>query len=304
MSEGLRIAIGRLDMATTKIVRALTALVLIVAAAMPAMADAARPQRIVSLNLCSDQILLDLVARERIAGLSFLATDPTMSASPDAARGIPAIRGEAEEVLALRPDLVLAGAYSTPATRSLLERLGVPVVAVPMASSFAEIRDTIRFVAKAVGEMARGEDLVQSVDKRLAAARAPGGPNRPTAIAYQVNSLASGPGSLMDEMLVAAGFRNLAADRALGPGGRLPLETLVVAPPDLLVFANAPDDFRTVLGDNLRHPALAHMLETRRSLHLSMPLWLCGTQHTARAVELLAAARVTAPVASLGSPAP
>jgi iron complex transport system substrate-binding protein len=294
----------------------------LVAALVPflaATASAGPPQRIVSLNLCSDQILLDLVPRERIAALSFLAADPAMSADVERTKGIPTVRGAAEEVLALKPDLVLAGLYSTPATQSLLRRLGMPVVGVPLASSFDEIRDTVRLMARVTGEIERGEAMVRDFDRRIANARsAPsslvgeGSPHAApprekasvkeegvtTALAYQVNSLTSGPGSLIDEMLTAAGLRNLAGDRVLGPGGRLPLETLLVTPPDLLVFANAPDDFRTVLGDNLRHPALAEVLRERRTVHLPMPLWLCGTPHVAEAVEILAAARRSpAPVA-------
>lgn len=266
-------------------------LALAAGAVSSACAASAQPKRIVSLNLCSDQILLDMVPRERIAALSFLATDPTMSVDAERAAGISIVRGEAEEVLALAPDLVLAGAYSTPATQNLLTRLGVPVVPVPLASTFDEIREVVRLIARVTGEEARGEEMVRTFDARLAEAGAPEGANEPTALAYQVNSLASGPGSLMDEMLKAAGLRNYAADRTLGPAGRLPLETMVMDPPDLLVFANAPDDFRTVLGDNLRHPAVRYITQSRRSMHLPMPLWLCGTQHTAEAVSRLASAR-------------
>lgn len=252
---------------------------------------AASARRIVSLNLCADQILLDLVARERIAGLSFLARDPTMSTNVEGARGIPAVQGSAEEVLALGPDLVLVGSYSTPATQSLLRRLGVRVAGIPMASSFEEIRAVVRQIAHETGDEAEGEALIVDFDRRLEAARAPRTENRPFALAYQVNSLASGPGSLLHEMIEAAGFRNLAADRTLGPGGRLPLESLVLDPPDLLIFANAPGDFRTVLGDNLRHPAVRYIAGHQASLHLPMPLWLCGTPRAVEAVERLAAAR-------------
>ena len=260
-----------------------------------ALAD--KPQRIVSLNLCSDQILLDLVSRERIAALSFLALDPTMTLKADQARGIKTVRGSAEEVLALDPDLILAGEYSTPATVSLLERLGRRVVKVPMASTFEEIRKSVNVIAEAVGEQDRGHAVIAEFDKRISTASAPTGAWHPTVIAMQVNSLASGSGSLLDEAFTAAGFKNMArvADEKgmLGPAGRLPLETLLLDPPDLIVLANAPDDFRTVLGDNLRHPAFEKHLRTHPSLHLAMPLWLCGTPEIARVIEKLNAFRRT-----------
>ncbi len=268
----------------------LVVLLLMIGAATTAT-KAEPAQRIISLNLCTDQILLDLVPRDRIAALSFLARDPIMSTSVEEARSFPSVRGSAEEVIALKPDLVLVGEYSTPITRGMLQRLGTRVVEVPLASTFDEIRMVIRLIASATGEEARGDELVRSFDARLAAAKATTSGKKPTVISYQVNSLASGPGSLLDEIVSTAGMRNLAAERKLGPGGRLPLEMLVLNPPDLIVFAHTPDNFRTVLGDNLRHPALAAITEKTPSINLPMPLWLCGTQRTVEAVERLTVAR-------------
>ena len=174
------------------VVRVVAAVAVLVAAS-PAFA--AKPQRIVSLNLCTDQILLDLVSRQRIAALSFLAADPTMSSMVEEARGLKTIQGAAEEVLALDPDLVFVGQYSTPATVSLLERLGQRVVKVAMASSFAEIRSVVRHMAEAVGEGPRGDAMIADFDARISAAKALPDSSPPTVMAMQVNSLASGPGT-------------------------------------------------------------------------------------------------------------
>jgi iron complex transport system substrate-binding protein len=258
------------------------------------VARAEPPRRIVSLNLCTDQILVDLVGRERIAALSHLATDPALSAIAEEARGLVTIRGTAEEVLARDPDLVLTIAGSTPATVSLLERLGNRVLAVPLANDFDAVRSITRAIAQAVGEVQRGEQLLAEFDARLAAG-APADARRPSALVYQLNSLASGPGTLVDAMLTAAGFRNLARELPLGPAGRLPLETLVASPPDLVVLATAPDAFRTIAADNLRHPALAAVLAERPHVLLGMADWLCGTPRAARAVEALAGWRRALP---------
>jgi iron complex transport system substrate-binding protein len=258
------------------------------------VARAEPPRRIVSLNLCTDQILVDLVGRERIAALSHLASDPALSAIAEEARGLVTIRGTAEEVLARNPDLVLTIAGSTPATVSLLERLGNRVLAVPLANDFDAVRSITRTIAQAVGEVQRGEQLLASFDARLAAG-APADARRPSALVYQLNSLASGPGTLVDAMLTAAGFRNLARELLLGPAGRLPLETLVANPPDLVVLATAPDAFRTIAADNLRHPALAAVLAERPHVLLGMADWLCGTPRAARAVEALAGWRRALP---------
>ena len=274
----------------------LTTLALIGALAILAGPDLARaadpPRRIVSLNLCTDQLLVDLVARERIAAVSYLATDRTLSAAASQLTGLKQVRGTAEEVLALNPDLVIAGEYTTGATVELLKRLGQRVLVVPMASDFDGMRKTVRQIAAAIGESQRGEDVLSAFDERLAGARSLV-QTRPTALAYQVGSYVSGPESLLDAAMEAAGFHNLARDRKLGAGGRLPLEQLVATPPDLLVLANAPDDFQTVLADNLRHPALADLMTRRPHVHLPMPYWMCATPKIAEAVEILAAMKST-----------
>jgi iron complex transport system substrate-binding protein len=107
----------------------------------------------------------------------------------------------------------------------------------------------------------------------------------------QVNSLASGAGSLVDEVLREAGFDNQAATAKLGPAGRMPLEMLIADPPEVIVRANAAQDFRTVLGDNLRHPAFKALESSRPSVHMPMNEWLCGTPRIVQAVERLATAR-------------
>ncbi len=265
----------------------LAAAVISTAAAPPSRTADLVPQRIVSLNLCIDQLVLDLVPRERIAGLSFLAADPSMSVMHEAANGIPGLQGSAEEILALNPDLILAGEYSTKATVDLLRRLGHRVVTVPMASSFEDIRKAVRIVAEAAGDSARGTQAIADFDRSLADIQTKATLPRITAVAMQVNSLASGPGSLIDEVLEAAGYENIARTAILGRGGYLPLERLVTAPPDLIVLANSGDDFRTVLGDNLRHPSFVRLTGSQMSVHLPMAQWLCGTPRIVSAVKTL-----------------
>ena len=258
-----------------------------------AIAAAAPPQRIVSLNLCVDQILVDLVAPGRIAALSHLAVDPELSTIADRARMLPATRGDAETVLGLDPDLVLAGTFTNAAAISLLERVGRRVVKISMADDLDGIRASVRQIATATGETERGEAVVAQFDRRLAevGGKRVIGAALPTAIVYQVNGLASGPGTLDDALLAAAGLRNLAADILLGAGGRLALETLVARPPDLLVLSGPANQQRAAVADNLRHPALMSVRREHASIELPWRTWLCGTPAVVDAIEALANAR-------------
>ena len=259
-------------------------------------AVAAKPSRIISLNLCTDQILVDLVPRNRIAALTTLAADRNVSAIADDVRGLKLISGAAEEVIGLDPDLVLASPIAAAPTIDLLRRLGRRVELVPFATNFDEIRATVRQVAAAVDEVERGELLVARFDRALAAARSRA-EKHPEALVYQVNGLVSGTGSLADAALKAAGLANQMERRSLAPGARLALESIIVMPPDLVVLAHGMQTYRTVVSDNLRHPALARVMARTAGMELPMPLWLCGGPRIADAVGMLAAARDRLPTA-------
>jgi iron complex transport system substrate-binding protein len=259
-------------------------------------AGAAEPRRIVSLNLCTDAIVIDLVARDRIAALSHLAADPLVSPVADRAAGIAWTRGEAETVLALDPDLVLAGGYTTPATLDLLERVGRRIVRIVEPNDVDGIRAAVTGVAEAVGEVAGGRRLIARLDASLAAARADltdgsHSMRSPTALVYQINGLTTGPGTFPDALMTAVGLRNHAAAIGVGVSGSVPLETLLSNPPELLVLSGPADEYRTVVAESLRHPALATILAERPSVMVPWRYWLCGTHYASEAIERLADSR-------------
>jgi iron complex transport system substrate-binding protein len=249
------------------------------------------PQRIVSLNLCTDQLLVMLVERRRIAALSFLASDPTLSLVSDEARSLPAVRGSAEEVLRHDPDLVLAVPFAARTTIDMLNRLGRRVVLLPLARDLAGIGTIVRQLAAAVGEEEAGERMVAAYERSLAAFPSRPEAGRPAALVYNIAGLVSGKGSLADAVLERAGWRNLAAELANDPRGAVPLELLVTHPPDLLVLGQDAGLYRTVQADNLRHPALRRLTERVPSLTLPQSHTLCGTPRVTQAIAMLAEAR-------------
>jgi iron complex transport system substrate-binding protein len=258
----------------------------------PALAQG-KPQRIVSLDLCTDQLLLELAPRAHIAAVTHLASDASVSAIPEKARGIPITHGAAEEVLAYDPDLILAGPFGVAASIGLLRRLERNIVVVPLAQDLDGVRSAVKTVAAAIGAVDRGEAMLAEFDRRLAAVAAPVLPGtvRPSALLYQVGGVVSGPDSLADAALAAAGYRNKARDYRLARNGRAPLELIIADPPDLLLLASRGDDYATAAADNLRHPALLRLRRERPAIELPWQLWLCGTPHIAEAIEKLAAAR-------------
>lgn len=259
----------------------------------PALA-AVRPQRIVSLNLCTDQILLQLVDPARIAALSRLAQRPDSSMLAQAARGIPVVKGSAEEVLALQPDLVLVGTHTTLHTTQMLRHFGIPVLVVPGADSFADAQAQILLVARSTGDEAQGQQLVQrmqAAQQRLAASVAgesPDAAQRPAAALYAVNGHSAGVGTIYDDMLTLAGWRNATADAGVQRYGYLPLERLVAQNPRMLLLPRYDHNARGAQRP-LEHPVLAQ-LDIQR-LELPSRMTICGGPWNIAAAEQLAQAR-------------
>ncbi len=188
---------------------------------------------IVSTNPCADAMLVRLVAPERIAAISRYSQDASATSIPLAqARRFRATAGTAEEVIALRPSLVLASSFTATATREAYARAGLRVVYLGSPTTIAASVAQVGEVAAAVGESGRGKMLADTI---LAAVRSTGEATHPAALLYIAGDLANGSGTLLDELTRIAGFRNAAADYGLAHTGTLPAELLVAKPPAVII---------------------------------------------------------------------
>ncbi|WP_340149378.1 ABC transporter substrate-binding protein [uncultured Sneathiella sp.] len=259
------------------------ALVLLIAGFLPGI-GMAKPARIVSMNVCADQLLLLLADREQIASLSFLATDISTSMMTEEAAGLPQNHGRSEEILPLEPDLILAGEYTARPTVHLLRKLGFEVIDLPVAHSLDDIRANIRTVAGAVGEPERGEAMIAAFNNKLPEPEESG--YRPLAALYWANGFTSGVGTLASAVVEAAGFRNLGTEIGVRGIGQVPLETLISARPDILIV-NEPVEAPAMATQKFRHPALQTAFLDQERLILPPNLWVCGTPDIADAVAAL-----------------
>jgi iron complex transport system substrate-binding protein len=250
---------------------------------LPAAA-APKPQRIMSLKICTDALLLDLVAPSRIASVTFLAHEKAALKYWPQAAGVPVNHNTAEEILATRPDLILTDTFTAPSLRPLLARSGARVVEVPPAESFEQIRAVTRMVAAAVGEQARGEVLVARMDGELRAMATHRPANRLTVAGWGGGGYVPGSGGLFDAMLAEVGARNVEA----GPFGYYDVETLIAKNPDALVYAETYSGTASLRDDQNMHPALLKRYAGRRVSYDS--LYGCGVPETALAAKRLQAA--------------
>lgn len=262
-----------------------TFLVILVASVTTMSAQGA-PRRVVSINLCTDQLLVLLAERTSILSLSHLSRDPVLSHVAPRVEDIPQNHGMAEEIYPLQPDLVLAGSYTARPTVMFLKSKGIPVLELSIPRNFDEIRLQVRRVAETLGLTERGEELIAGMDRILD--EVPPRPGaRPVALAWQAGGFTAGSGTLTDAVFAAAGVENLAARSGLIGYGYVGLETVVAGRPDLLVSEHALPERPSLQQALLQHPALTDGSGVGRRIDVPSALTACGGPFTAEAVRII-----------------
>ena len=250
---------------------------------LPALAQ----PRVVSINLCADQLVVPLADPGQILGLSPYARDAQRSGVAAEAARFPVLSGSAEEVLALRPDIVLAGRFTKRATRELLRSHGVKLVELDAARSLDEARAQLRQVADLLGHPERADAAIARIDAAAARARAAASP-RLSVLPLQRRGWVAGGGTLLGSMLQVTGLTPAMSGRGLGRFATL--EEIVALKPDLLIVSEAGWRAEDQGAALLLHPALARLYPPERRIVLPDSLNLfCGGPLLGEALDTLAA---------------
>lgn len=265
--------------------------------------DGARPQRIVSMNLCTDELLMRIVDPSRIASITYLSQQPI-----NGPLGLDAVasklkinHGLAEEVLMQEPDLILAGRFTSATAVGLLRKLGYNIVIFDPENTLADMRANIRKLGAAVGSSARAEKIIADFDARLAQLQAQIPPGeKPVFADIGVNNFIAGDNTLYTHIVNVSGYRTLG--QALGFDGfrNVPLEEVLSTKPALISTATpwtSPPSMSTMA---LRHPALRAMVESTPQVFIPERYTTCGAPSVLGAVEILVDARKAAAAKARG----
>lgn len=255
------------------------------------VASARALPRVISLNPCLDSVLVHVADRAQVVALSHYARDPQQSSIAKIALTYPLTYESAEEVIALRPDVVLTAAHSSPATRAALTRLGIRTELFKVPNSWVENQVQIRRIAQAVGHPDRGQALIARVEAAMASSAPRPGTRPITALVFQPNGFAAGHGTLVDEMMRRAGFVNVAQRYGLKKWGNVSLERLLDDPPEVLLAGQAAPNAPTFAEKVLNHPALASISSRMTRAVFPERLLYCGGPGLVDTAAALAAAR-------------
>lgn len=224
------------------------------APAAPAPGSLDGAPTIVSLNPCLDAILVEVAPPEQVLALSHYSRDAgSSSIPPHIAARYGVTGGTAEEVIALRPDLVLASSFLPQPTRSALERAGLRVETFGSPVTVAESAAQVREVAALAGRKARGE----SIAARIAAAPSVS-PAPIDALLWQPGEIVAGETTLIAELMRQEGFASHAATRGMRQADHVTLERVLDDPPQvLLVAGDAPGQSHPLLGRAFKQMQIA-----------------------------------------------
>lgn len=229
----------------------------------------AKPQRIVSLTMSTDNILLGLVKPERVVCANVLVDDPVSSNIVELGKNIPnkVRHPKVEEILAMEPDLVIAANWGDIDYVESLRNMGINVVVVKGAKNLQDIRDNIRLIAAAVGEPQRGDRLVGMMDDKLAELKAKVDKipqeARKRVLLISLMSNYGGKDCIYDDACTLAGVTNCLSEYGLKRGDKLTKEMMVQMNPDMIFLptynAHGTFDIQGFRDRYLKDPALQQM---------------------------------------------
>jgi iron complex transport system substrate-binding protein len=254
-------------------------------------AAVAAPRRVVSLVSCLDPVLVQVADPSQIVALSHYSRWRNAPMSQRAARAFPVTYGSMEEIVSLRPDVVLASFHAPAGMAAALERLGIANEVFAVPNSIAESLAQVRRVAALAGHPDRGERLAARIEGAIAAAAPPAGARPVKALLFQPNGFTTGPGTMMDELMRRCGLSNIVTRYGLRRSGTLPLELILADPPELLLAAKSQPGAQTWAERAATHPALSKLAGRMRHVILPENYIYCGGPVLIEAASALARAR-------------
>jgi iron complex transport system substrate-binding protein len=245
--------------------------------------------RIASMNVCTDQLLLSLADPEQILGLSRYSRDRFQSWAAGDARRYRILSGGAEDILVLRPDVVVASTFDKRATRELLKEKGLRLAEFGVPRSLDEIKNQIREMGEIVQHPDRAAAEITRLDGAIARARQTVAHKRYRVLPLSRRGWVSGSESLLSSLLTETGLFNAAGELGVAFGAFASLEAIVNLKPDFIVVSDAGDTAEDDGRAFLLHPALERFYPPSKRIVIPDRLTVCGGGMVADALDVLVA---------------
>ncbi len=259
-----------------------------------------KPQHIVSLTLCSDEILLSLIDKNRLASCTSRATDRGISNVAEQAQDVPKLSSKSiEAIIALQPDLVIAADWLPVELIESLREVGLNVYAYKTPSTITEVESLVEEFSKVVGETEKGIAIVKEMDEVLTKVQDDVKQilqdKRKVVMALSFMGCYGGKGSILDDIDKNAGVINGAVLAGLGKNDTLAKEQMVAINPDVIMVPTwdyEGKDTEKFKQDILNDPALSTIkaVKNKRLIQVADKYTYCTSQYVVYGVRDLAKA--------------
>ncbi|MDB5084980.1 MAG: periplasmic binding protein [Bacilli bacterium] len=217
-----------------------------------AVTIAKKPQHIASATLGTDEILSGLVGKKNVSMVTQYATDPQQSNITDWVQGVPQLqKANAEQILAVNPDLVLVATYTEPGVVDQMRQANLPVYEFANFDSIASIAKHIQVVGQLVGEPTKAKAMVDSMETTLQKIKtAVNGQKQMSVLDYNpAYGSVAGKNTTTDDQITHAGAINAAAAAGINGWPTVTKEQIVSMNPDVMIVAQGGGDKDKLLAD-------------------------------------------------------
>ena len=202
--------------------------------------QAKKYNHIVSLTLSGDEMLLGLVPKNRIVGLSGkINEDKEISNIVDKAKKFPKVEGNEEVLMSLEPDLIIVADWLSKRITDIGAITGAKVYFYKTPNSYEEQKKLIRDLANLVEEKENGEKLIKNMDDRLKALQNKITKNykgaKPRILIYTSFGTTSGKNTTFSDMVKLINGVNVVAEAGIDGFKDISKEKVIELNPDIII---------------------------------------------------------------------
>ncbi len=200
---------------------------------------AAKPTKIVCLPLGACEMLLSLVDKSRIAAMTNYVDDPAVSNVADTVKGVgKRLDFNAERIIAIQPDLVLADTWQDKNILKQLRDSGISVFVVNSPKNVDEQKEMLKLLGQVTDSTANAEEVtawmeqkLKAVSDKLAGLKEE---QKLSIIDYSEMGSTSGKDTNFDDVVTRAGLTNPVAQAGLTGWPQLSKEMIIKYNPDII----------------------------------------------------------------------
>ena len=240
--------------------------------------------RVVSTNVCIDNILINIFGTKNVVAVSNLVDDALYSQVKFLDPSIERISFDAEEILRLNPSLVLISNFSNHRVVNMLKDSGVKIVTVPFATKLSDISQNIQIVGTAIKQQTKAKIAADAIYQHIGETMPKTGK---FALHITSNNYIYGNNSLISDAIRYAGMATEEQDRFANKPGFYSIENIILSKPDYLIVDGSDEIGSLKFEHDRYHPALKVAFPPEHRIKIEPKLWSCAHQLTPQIIDMI-----------------